>query len=49
VIGRDFDEGDLDAVGVLDPHLSQSPGLDGRLPESGPARQPLMFSVDNGT
>jgi hypothetical protein len=48
VIGWDFDEDDLDAVGVLDPHLGQSPGLGDRLPEdAGTGRgQPLMFSVD---
>jgi hypothetical protein len=27
VIGRDFDEDDPNAVGVLDPHFGQSPGL----------------------
>ena len=48
MIGRDFDQDDPDAIGVLDPHLSQPPGLDGRLAQNaGTGRgQPLMFCVD---
>jgi hypothetical protein len=46
--GGDFDEDDPDAVGVLDPHLSQSPGLGYRLTQNAnPGRgQPLMLGVD---
>jgi len=33
VVGWDFDEDDPDAVGILDPHLGQAPGLCDRLPQ----------------
>jgi hypothetical protein len=32
VADRDFDENDPDAIGVLDPHLHQTPGLCSRAP-----------------
>ena len=48
MIGWHFDQDDLDPVGVLDPHLSQSPGLGDRLPQNAGAGrgQALMFGVD---
>jgi hypothetical protein len=33
VIGRNLDQDDPEAVGVLDPHLGQAPGLGGRVPD----------------
>jgi hypothetical protein len=33
VIGGNLDQDDPDAVGVLDPHLGQAPGLRGGLPD----------------
>ena len=32
--GRNLDQDDPDAVGVLDPHLGQAPGLRSRLPHN---------------
>jgi hypothetical protein len=48
VIGGDFDKNDPHAVGVLDPHLGQSPRLGYRLTQNAnTARgQPLMLSVN---
>jgi ubiquinone/menaquinone biosynthesis C-methylase UbiE len=48
VVGWDFDQDDPDAVGVLDPHLSQPPGLGHRLPQNARAGrgQALMLGVD---
>jgi len=34
VTGRNLDQDDPDAVGVLDPHLGQAPGLRSRLPHN---------------
>jgi hypothetical protein len=48
VIGRDLDQDDPDAVGVLDPHLDQAPGLRYWLPhdrDSGRG-QPGMLGAD---
>jgi hypothetical protein len=51
VIGGDFDEDDPDAVGVLDPHLSQSPGLGYRFTQNANAdrSQPLMSALISRT
>jgi hypothetical protein len=48
VIGWDFDQNDLNTVGVLDPHLGQSPRLGYRCTKNaGTGRgQPLMLSVN---
>jgi hypothetical protein len=48
VTGRNFDQDDPDAVGVLDPHLDQAPGLGNWLPrnrDSGRG-QPGMLGVN---
>jgi hypothetical protein len=48
VIGRDLDQDDADAVGVLDPHLDQAPGFRHWLPhdrDSGRG-QPGMLGAD---
>jgi hypothetical protein len=48
VIGRNLDQDDPDAVGVLDPHLGQTPGLRSRLPDNRDSSrsQPGMLGVD---
>jgi hypothetical protein len=48
VIGRNLDQDDPDAVGVLDPHLDQAPGLRSRLPDNRDSSrsQPGMLGVD---
>jgi hypothetical protein len=48
VIGRNLDQDDPDAVGVLDPHLDQTPGLRSRLPDNRDSSrsQPDMLGVD---
>ena len=48
VIGGNLDQNDPNAVGVLDPHFGQSPGLGGRLTEntSSGRGQPVVLSVD---
>ena len=48
MIGRNFDQDDPDAVGILDPHFGQAPGLGGRLlddRDSGRG-QPGMLGAD---
>jgi hypothetical protein len=48
VAGGNLDQNDLDAVGILDPHLGQSPGLGDRFPDdrySG-CGQPGVFRAD---
>jgi len=48
VIGRNLDQDDPDAVGVLDPHLDQAPGLRSRLPDNRDSSrsQPDMLGVN---
>ena len=48
VIGGNLDQDDLDAIGVLDPHLGQAPGLGRGPPDDGdPGRgQPGVLGVD---
>ena len=48
MIGRNLDQDDPDAVGVLDPHLGQAPGLRSRLPDNRDSSrsQPGMLGVD---
>ena len=48
MIGRNLDQHDPDAVGILDPHFGQAPGLGRRLPhdrDSGRG-QPGVFGAD---
>jgi hypothetical protein len=48
VVGGNLDQDDPDAVGVLDPHLSQAPGLGGGLPDDRDAGrgQPGVLGAD---
>ncbi len=48
MISRDFNEDDPDAIGVLDPHLGQSPWLGYWLTQNASTSrsQPLMLSVN---
>ena len=48
MIGRNLDQDDPDAVGVLDPHLGQTPGLRSRLPDNRDSSrsQPDMLGVN---
>ena len=48
MIGGNLDQDDPDAVGVLDPHLGQAPGLGGRLPDDRDSGrgQPGVLGVD---
>jgi hypothetical protein len=48
VIGRNLDHDDPNAVGVLDPHLDQTPGLGSRLPynQDSSRGQPGVLGVD---
>ena len=51
MIGGNLDQDDLDAVGVLDPHLDQSPGLRRGLPDDRDAGcgQPAVLGADTRT
>jgi hypothetical protein len=48
VIGGNLHQDDLDAIGVLDPHLGQAPGLGCGFPDDGDCRrrQPGVLGVD---
>jgi hypothetical protein len=48
VIGGKLDQDDLDAIGVLDPHFGQAPGLGGGFPDDGDCGrgQPGVLGVD---
>jgi hypothetical protein len=48
MIGGNLDQDDPDAIGVLDPHLAQSPGFCGRLPDNpySGRRQPGVLGVN---
>jgi hypothetical protein len=47
VIGGNLDQDDLDAIGVLDPHLGQAPGLPCGPPDDGDCRrQPGVLGLD---
>jgi hypothetical protein len=48
VAGGNLDQNDLDAVGILDPHLGQSPGLGDRFPDDSYSGcgQPGVFRAD---
>jgi hypothetical protein len=48
VIGGNLDQDDLEAIGVLDPHLGQAPGLGGGPPGDGDSSrgQPSVLGVD---
>ena len=48
MVGGNLDQDDPDAVGVLDPHLDQAPGLRSRLPDNRDSgrSQPDMLGVN---
>jgi len=48
VIGGNLDQDDLDAIGVLDPHLDQAPRLGCGFPDDGDSGrgQPGVLGVD---
>ena len=48
MIGGNLDEDDLNAIGILDPHFNQSPGLRYWLPEDTDAcrSQPTVLRVN---
>ena len=48
MVGRHLDEDDRQAIGIVQPHLDQTPGLESRRPVDGYAgiRQPPVLGLD---